>query len=144
MSDIPTHMRAVLLMDHGGLDQLEYRVDVPVPTPGANEVLMSVAACGMNNTDINTRTGWYSKSVTTATGVAGEAAEDGSWGGGLTLPLIQGADPLGRIIAVGEGGQRRPDRRTRAGRCLVAGSGGVTWPKPGTSDQSVTADSQST
>ena len=102
MSDIPTHMRAVLLMDHGGLDQLEYRVDVPVPTPGANEVLMSVAACGMNNTDINTRTGWYSKSVTTETGVAGEAAEDGSWGGGLTLPLIQGADPLGRIIAVGE------------------------------------------
>ena len=104
MSDIPTHMRAVLLLDHGGLDQLEYRIDVPVPTPAANDVLISVTACGMNNTDINTRTGWYSKSVTTATGEAcSDTVGDGSWGGGLTLPRIQGADPLGRIIAVGDG-----------------------------------------
>ena len=29
--------------------------------------------------------------------------EDGSWGGGLTFPRIQGADPAGWIVAVGDG-----------------------------------------
>jgi NADPH:quinone reductase-like Zn-dependent oxidoreductase len=58
----------------------------------------------MNNTDINTRTGWYSKSVTGATGEAvADSDEDGSWGGGLTFPRIQGADPAGRVVAVGGG-----------------------------------------
>jgi NADPH:quinone reductase-like Zn-dependent oxidoreductase len=80
-------MRAVLLTGHGGLDRLEYRDDVPVPAPGPDEVLIEVAACGMNNTDINTRVGWYA---------------GGSWGGGLQFPRIQGADPVGRIVAVGE------------------------------------------
>ena len=83
----PATMRAVLLTGHGGLDKLELHDDVPVPTPGPGEVLVSVAACGMNNTDINTRVGWYS---------------GGSWGGGLEFPRIQGADPVGRIVAVGE------------------------------------------
>lgn len=101
---LPNTMRAVLLTGHGGLDKLEYRDDIAVPEAGAGEVLIEVAACGMNNTDINTRTGWYSKSVSTATGDASAAADlDGSWGGGLTFPRIQGADPAGRIVAVGEG-----------------------------------------
>ena len=99
---IPSTMRAVVLLGHGDLDQLEYRVDVPVPSPAADEVLIEVAACGMNNTDINTRTGWYSKSVVGATGdQAIEGDVDGSWGGGMTFPRIQGADPAGRIVAVG-------------------------------------------
>ena len=67
---IPTTMRAVVLTGHGGLEKLEYRDDVPVPAPGPDEVLIEVAACGMNNTDVNTRTGWYSKSVSAATGAA--------------------------------------------------------------------------
>ena len=41
---IPKHMCAVLLTGHGGLDRLEYREDVPVPLPGAGEVLIRVAA----------------------------------------------------------------------------------------------------
>ncbi|MDH4116880.1 MAG: alcohol dehydrogenase family protein [Acidimicrobiia bacterium] len=94
-------MRAVLLTGHGGLDKLEYRTDVPVPVPGPGEVLIEVAACGMNNTDINTRTGWYAKSVTGPTGEGAEAGVDGSWGGGLTFPRIQGADPCGRIVDAG-------------------------------------------
>ncbi len=104
MSGLPDTMRAVVLTGHGGLDKLEYRDDVAVPTPAAGEVLIAVAACGMNNTDVNTRTGWYAKSVTAATGgaVAGDDI-DGSWGGGLTFPRIQGADPAGRIVAVGAG-----------------------------------------
>ncbi len=97
-------MRAVVLTGHGGLDKLEYREDFPVPRLGPGEVLIRVAACGMNNTDINTRTGWYSKSVTGATGeTVAQGGEDGSWGGGLSFPRIQGADPAGRIAAVGEG-----------------------------------------
>lgn len=102
-------MTAVLLTGHGGLDKLEYRQDVPVPTPGSSEVLIRVAAAGVNNTDINTRVGWYSKQVRGATSVGGDAGfaeaagEDGSWSGTpLSFPRIQGADCCGRIVAVGE------------------------------------------
>jgi len=99
---IRDRMKAVLLMGHGGPDQLHYVTDAPVPIPERNEVLVRVGACGMNNTDINTRTGWYSKSVRTATGEeALTAGSDGSWTGGVVFPLIQGADPVGRIVEVG-------------------------------------------
>jgi len=105
---IPHTMHAVLLKGHGGLDQLEYRTDVAVPRPGPNEVLIQVAAAGINNTDINTRLGWYSKSVDQATNVGGATGFDGvndddaSWSGkALTFPLIQGADCCGHIVAVG-------------------------------------------
>jgi NADPH:quinone reductase-like Zn-dependent oxidoreductase len=111
---LPERMRAVLLTGHGGLDRLEFRDDVPVPAPAPGEVLIAVGACGMNNTDINTRTAWYSRSVTEATsgatgrgGVGGfEAARagDSTWGGaGLHFPRIQGADVAGRIVALGAG-----------------------------------------
>ena len=103
-------MAAVLLTGHGGLDRLEYRTDVRVPRPGAGEVLVQVAAAGINNTDINTRIGWYSKSVSAATGEGGAAGftavedSDASWSGGaLEFPRIQGADVCGRVVDVGEG-----------------------------------------
>lgn len=100
--NLPSKMRAVVLNGHGGLDQLEFRDDVPVPTLDPDDVLIRVRACGMNNTDINTRIGWYSKSVVAATSETGNNTEaDGSWGGGLSFPRIQGADPAGRIVAVG-------------------------------------------
>ncbi len=101
---LPDVMRAVRLTGHGGTDKLDYREDVPVPRPGHGEVVIAVTACGVNNTDVNTRIGWYSKSVTSGTDEApSEVAEDGSWGGGLIFPRIQGADPAGQIAAVGEG-----------------------------------------
>jgi len=106
---IPTTMAAVHLTAHGGFDKLEYRVDAQVPRPGAGEVLIQVGAAGVNNTDINTRTAWYSKAVDAATesGGAGGFAEadaaDGGWDGPLQFPRIQGADVCGRIVAVGEG-----------------------------------------
>lgn len=104
---IPDRMRGVVLTGHGGLEKLEYREDLPVPEPATDDVLIAVSACGMNNTDINTRTGWYSKTVTGGTGEARtESGEDGSWGGGLSFPLIQGADPCGRIVQVGDGVDR--------------------------------------
>ena len=89
-------MRAVLLTAHGGFECLEYRTDVAMPTPGAGEVLVNIAAAGINNTDINTRIGWYADSV----------ADDDSagWtGDAFTFPRIQGADGCGTIVAVGNG-----------------------------------------
>ena len=71
---LPETMRTVALTGHGGLDKLEYHEDWPTPTPAAGEVLVRVAACGLNNTDINTHTARYSKSVTegiTDTGLSG-------------------------------------------------------------------------
>ena len=106
MNRLPEAMTALHLVGNGGPEMLVLRHDVPVPIPAADEVLVRVRACGMNNTDVNTRVGWYSKSVTGATGSAGfgsEAGQDGTWGGGgLTFPRIQGADPCGEVVAVGE------------------------------------------
>ena len=104
----PRTMKAVLLKGHGGLDQLEYRDDVPVPTPAAGEVLVKIGAAAVNNTDINTRIGWYSKSVATATGEAAvqtaNDATDGGWAGNpFVFPRVQGIDACGRIVAVGSG-----------------------------------------
>ena len=102
-------MTAMVLTGHGGLDKLVYRDDVPVPRPGAGEVLIEVAACGVNNTDFNTRTGWYASSVREAMtpdiGLKGLPGGDvRTWGGTpLAFPRIQGADGVGRIVAVGEG-----------------------------------------
>ena len=107
-STIPSRMAAVQLVGHGGLDKLRYRGDIPTPVADAGQVLLQVAAAGVNNTDINTRIGWYSKTAGGATGAAGGAGEtDGSaagWSGvPLTFPRIQGADCCGRIVAVGKG-----------------------------------------
>jgi NADPH:quinone reductase-like Zn-dependent oxidoreductase len=106
---LPNYMTAAVLTGHGGLGKLIVRDNIPVPEPKASEVLINVGACGMNNTDINTRIGWYSKSVsngTTSTGGSDGldrlAEEDATWGGGtVVFPRIQGADVAGRIVAVG-------------------------------------------
>ena len=109
--NIPPTMKAVVLVGHGGLDKLEVHTDWPTPTPAAGQVLVRVGACGLNNTDINTRTAWYSKKVTDGITDAGgkggyDEAEssDASWGSAaLTFPRIQGADVSGHVAAVGQG-----------------------------------------
>jgi NADPH:quinone reductase-like Zn-dependent oxidoreductase len=129
------YMKAVLLKGHGGTDQLEYRTDVPVPSPGPGEVLIRVRAAAVNNTDINTRIGWYSKSITAATGHT-RSAESRTWDSGwagdaLRFPRIQGADACGHIAAVGPGvdesriGERvliDPVLRPASGKPLYFGS----------------------
>ena len=66
-SELPETMSAMVTMGHGGPDMLAWREDWPVPRPGPDDVLVKVGACGLNNTDINTRIGWYSSAVTGAT-----------------------------------------------------------------------------
>ncbi len=105
---IPEKMSAVLLTGHGGFEMLEFRDDIAVPELEADEVLIRVGAAGINNTDVNTRTAWYSKSVTTDTNAGGSGGfsdaddDDGSWSGEpLVFPRIQGADVCGHIVMVG-------------------------------------------
>lgn len=104
---LPDTMKAMVTMGHGGLEQMVLHKDWPRPEPAAGEVLIRVAACGLNNTDVNTRSGWYSKTVTDATtgGAFEEVGEDDpTWGGApITFPRIQGADICGHIVAVGDG-----------------------------------------
>lgn len=103
-------MKAVLLTANGGFDKLSYRDDVPVPVPGPGDVLIRVAAAAVNNTDINTRIAWYSKSVVAPTdaggalGFAEAQTADSGWTGALPMfPRIQGADVCGVIADIGAG-----------------------------------------
>ena len=45
----------------GDLDALAVVDDHPEPVAGPGEVLVRVRACAVNNTDINTRVGWYAQ-----------------------------------------------------------------------------------
>lgn len=62
MNDIPNDMKGVQLTGHGDIDKLMFRDDIPVPPPGPRDVPIKVGAAGVNNTDLNTRVGWCSKS----------------------------------------------------------------------------------
>jgi NADPH:quinone reductase-like Zn-dependent oxidoreductase len=100
-------MMAVVTTGNGGYDMLEFRA-VPTPRPGPGEVLLQVLAAGINNTEINTRLGWYSSAVTASTDAAAghqenEATQiaDGGWSEATPFPLIQGTDCCGRAVSVG-------------------------------------------
>lgn len=73
------------------------------------EVLIRIDAAAVNNTDINTRIGWYSRSVTGQTGDGALTgcdradSQDASWSGKpMGFPRIQGADCCGEIVAMGD------------------------------------------
>ena len=74
-------MKAVVTTGNGGFDKLHYR-DVPMPELGAGEVLIKVLAAGVNNTEINTRLGWYA---------------GGGWHIPTPFPFIQGTDCCGIV-----------------------------------------------
>ncbi len=105
MTTLPATMNAMVLTGHGDLDMYHWHEDWPTPQPGPTDVVIKVGACGLNNTDVNTRSGWYSKAVDEATtgGAFDEVNEDDpTWGGRpLTFPRIQGADAVGEVVAVG-------------------------------------------
>mgnify|MGYP001243420936 CR=1 FL=1 len=59
-------MNAVVTLGTGGYEQLSYK-EVDLPKISSGEVLIKVFAAGVNNTEINTRLGWYSSSFKTST-----------------------------------------------------------------------------
>ncbi len=74
-------MKAVVFNRHGGPEVLESR-EMPTPTAGAGEVLIKVAACGLNHLDHWVRLG--------ATGT-------------VPMPHIGGCEVVGTIAALGAG-----------------------------------------
>lgn len=123
MNGIPNIMRGIQLTGHGGLDKLLFCEDIPVPTHGPYDVLIKVSAAGVNNTDLNTRLGWYSKSN-------GDSS-DASWSGSaLQFPRIQGADVCGKVVAVGDlVDNNLLDARVLVEPCILE-VGGKTLDKP--------------
>jgi NADPH2:quinone reductase len=72
-------MRAVRITTHGGPDVLEV-VDVPPPKPGPGQLLVDVAAVGVNYRDVYEREGAY----------------------GGDLPAIIGAEGAGSVVGSGD------------------------------------------
>ena len=99
-------MKAVVTTGNGDYEKLDYR-DVPVPVAGPGEVLLKVLAAGVNNTEINTRLGWYSSSVSSGTEQFSENSSgdsdivDGGWSAATPFPFIQGTDCCGQVVATG-------------------------------------------
>ena len=73
-------MKAIRMHQAGGPEVLQYE-DVPDPTPGPGQVLIQVAAAGLNFSDLGAR-----RRVT-----------------GEKLPTIPGTEAAGTVTAVGEG-----------------------------------------
>jgi NADPH:quinone reductase-like Zn-dependent oxidoreductase len=85
-------MKAVLLHEHGPVENLVVVTDHPVPEPGPGEVRVRIHAAALNYLDIWVRNGWP--------------------GIKLDYPHIPGADGSGTVDALGEGvaGWRVGDR----------------------------------
>ena len=99
-------MKAIVTTGNGGYDCLVYK-EVAKPQPGAGEVLIKVLAAGVNNTEINTRLGWYSASVTASTDAAADDGQtlptaDGGWNKETPFPFIQGTDCCGEVVKVAD------------------------------------------
>jgi NADPH:quinone reductase len=75
-----THMKAIQVFECGGPDQMQY-VEVPSLRPQAGEVLVKIAASGVNFIDIYFRTGLYK----------------------APLPLSLGMEAAGTVEALGDG-----------------------------------------
>ena len=116
MTSLPKTMRAMLLTRHGDFDALKFVTDYPVPVPLAGDVLIKVSASSVNNTDINTRVGWYAEKQ--------DEGDDlkGGWGGSsLGFPRIQGTDICGTIVSIGrEVDPARIGERVIVQACLVS------------------------
>jgi NADPH2:quinone reductase len=74
-------MRAIVITEHGGPEVLRVS-EGPPPSPGPGEVLVDVAAAGVNYRDVYERVG------------------SGGYGG--ALPIAVGVEGAGRIAAMGE------------------------------------------
>ncbi|MEV5753502.1 quinone oxidoreductase [Actinoallomurus sp. NPDC052308] len=73
-------MRAIVMTEHGGPDVLRL-TEVPDPQPGPGEVVIELAAAGVNFKDVYERQGVYPKET----------------------PAVPGSEGAGRVTAVGDG-----------------------------------------
>jgi NADPH:quinone reductase-like Zn-dependent oxidoreductase len=118
-------MMAVVTTSTGGYDKMEFR-RVVLPKLGPGELLLQVLAAGVNNTDINTRVGWYSASVTADTGATAAAEErpstakaNSGWNAPTPFPIIQGTDCCGRmVLAAGGVNPKLVGRRALVRSCM--------------------------
>ena len=99
-------MKAIVTTDNGGYEKLVYK-DVAVPEIMRGEALIKVLAAGINNTEINTRLGWYSSSVTESTNETSDEestvqSTDGGWSKQTPFPFIQGTDCCGQVVSTAE------------------------------------------
>jgi len=78
-------VRALTISANGGLDQLEYRTDLPIPEPGEGEVRIRVTAAALNHLDL--------------------FVLQGLPGAQVKAPWIMGADATGVVDAIGPGGK---------------------------------------
>lgn len=74
------HMKAVRIHTLGGPEVLRYE-DVPDPRAGVDEVLIKVAAAGVNYADLGRRKGTYARHI--------------------TLPAILGSEVAGTVEQIG-------------------------------------------
>ncbi len=109
MHHIPDTMIAAVTRGTGGYEKLQIR-EVPTPKIRCGEVLVKVLAASVNNTDINTRLGWYSdkvqKSTTQLAVQANKRGQDteqlDGWNSNTVFPLIQGTDCCGIVVKVAD------------------------------------------
>jgi putative PIG3 family NAD(P)H quinone oxidoreductase len=99
VSSVPSSMMAVVAPQPDGAEELAL-VERPVPRPGPDEVLVSVAAAGVNRPDILQRRGLYPPPP--------------------GAPDILGLEIAGEVIEAGEGAEGLAGRQVCA---LVAGGG---------------------
>jgi NADPH:quinone reductase-like Zn-dependent oxidoreductase len=82
-------MKAVQVTGYGNVEKLEV-VEISVPEPKSNEVLVKVKACAINNTEIWMREGAY-----------GTDEKSGWRPEGVQFPRIPGSDITGTIVKAG-------------------------------------------
>lgn len=75
-------MRAILVRQFGGIDQMKVATDVAIPTPGDKQVLINVTFSGINPVDTYIR--------------------DGAFGTLPSLPYVPGIDGAGVVKSVGK------------------------------------------
>ncbi len=124
-TELPATMQAMVTVGQGGYAQLVYR-EVPMPQLQPGEVLLQVLAAGINNTDINTRVGWYGAVAAPANAApkpgAAVVAGLAGWNGATPFPLIQGADCCGLVVALAPDVAAQPHGVPRIGQRVLVRS----------------------
>ncbi len=76
-------MKAIVLKEHGDLDQVAFAADIPAPEPGPGQVLVALRAAALNRLDLWVLPGWR--------------------GLELHFPHVLGADGSGVVAGLGQG-----------------------------------------